>query len=448
MNNQTKFFGTDGIRGKVGGNQINPEFVIKLGWAVGRVLTEKYGKSRVLVGKDTRISGYMLESALEAGLSAAGVDISLLGPMPTPAISYLTTTFRAQAGIVISASHNLFHDNGIKFFTSAGRKLSHEVELAIEKELDEPLLTVESDELGKASRIIDAAGRYVEFCKSTVPTKFSLKKMKIVLDCANGATYHVAPDVFNELGAELIVMSNEPDGFNINENCGATSPALLAKRVMEEKADFGLALDGDGDRVILVDEQGKLLDGDDILYIIAKYYKKNGNLFGGVVGTVMSNLGLEQKFNEMDVEFSRAGVGDKLVIEELEKRKWSLGGEPSGHIVNLNFNETGDGIISALKVLEAMVAEQQSLSIIKKGFNKYPHIIRNVEVDNPREIIGSKKLQAHISELNKQLQDSGRLLVRASGTESLIRVMVEGENPTLIEQVATSLVSIIQDLSK
>lgn len=438
-----KYFGTDGIRGKVGGLRINPETVVKLGHAVGKVLVARHGKSSVLVGKDTRISGYMLESALEAGLSSAGVDIKLLGPMPTPAIAYLTKTLRSQAGVVISASHNPFYDNGIKFFNANGRKLSDEMEFDIEKAIDAPIQTVESSLLGKAMRVVDAPGRYIEFCKSTFPSNLSLKGMKIVIDCANGATYHVAPDVFKELGAEVITIATSPNGLNINEESGATFPENLCKHVTDNQADLGIALDGDGDRVVMVDKHGSILDGDDILFITANYYKEIDALYGGVVGTVMSNIGLEKYFVNVGIPFSRSGVGDRLVISELDEKKWQLGGEPSGHIVNYKFNETGDGVIAALQILAAMLYSQKELHELVSGYEKYPSVLKNIEIENGKKLLADKEIQSAINACKKDVGENIRILVRASGTESIVRVMVEGKDQAQINQVVSSIESII-----
>ena len=368
-----QYFGTDGIRGRVGTSHVNPEFILKLGWAVGRVLARE-GNSKVLIGKDTRISGYMFESALEAGLAAAGVDIHLLGPMPTPAIAYLTRTLRAQAGIVISASHNPYYDNGIKFFSQSGTKLPDEVELLIEAELNQPLVTVESSKLGKAYRMVDAPGRYIEYCKGTVSQDLTLQDLKIVVDCANGATYHIAPSVFRELGAEVIELSVDPDGLNINAECGATAPEALRKAVLAQGADLGVALDGDGDRVIMVDELGHIHDGDTLLYIIMKHTLAHKKLIGGVVGTVMSNYGLEQASSSLNIPFKRADVGDRYVLEMLQDMQWTLGGESSGHIICRDLTTTGDGIIAALQVLAAMYRAEAPLSVLAGALKKCPQV--------------------------------------------------------------------------
>ncbi len=437
-----KYFGTDGIRGKVGVPPITAEFILKLGWAAGRALA-KEGEGKVLIGKDTRISGYMFESALEAGLSAAGMDIHLLGPMPTPAIAYLTRTQRASAGIVISASHNAYMDNGIKFFSSQGTKLPDELELAIEAELEKPMVTVDSAKLGKAVRMDDAPGRYIEFCKSTIPTSISLNGLKIVVDCANGATYHIAPHVFRELEADVVELGVEPDGFNINQNCGSTNPKLLQQKVIEEKADVGIALDGDGDRVIMIDNKGDILDGDDLLYIIAKYYLSRNITLGGIAGTVMSNMGLEVALKELGLSFARANVGDRYVISELQKKGWLLGGEPSGHIVWLGATTTGDGIITALQVLAAMVTAQKNLHELKEKLHKFPQIIRNVTISPGHDPLSSDSVKKAIKQAESELGKTGRILVRHSGTEPVLRIMVEGSDHDQVNGLAESLANIV-----
>lgn len=438
-----KYFGTDGIRGRVGVAPVNAEFILKLGWAVGKVLARQ-GYGKVLIGKDTRISGYMFESVLEAGLSAAGVDIHLLGPMPTPAIAYLTRTLRAQAGIVISASHNPYYDNGIKFFSAQGSKLPDELELEIEAQLDQPMTTVDSAELGKAVRIVDAPGRYIEFCKSTVSSDVTLNNLKIVVDCANGAGYHVAPNVFRELGADVIEIGVEPNGLNINLNCGATHPEVLQKHVLEEHADLGIALDGDGDRVIMVDHQGNILDGDELLYIIAKHRKEIGILEGGIIGTVMSNLGLEQALRQLDIDFARVPVGDRYVISELFKRKWCLGGEPSGHIICLGSTTTGDGIVAALQVLSAMQYSQKPLAQLRLGLHKYPQILLNVKVADNSDLSHKTRIQDAVQYAENELGDQGRVLLRRSGTEQLVRVMVEGADEARVTQLANHLADVVK----
>ncbi len=433
-----RYFGTDGIRGKVGQHPITPDFVLKLGWAAGKVFARS-GQSRILIGKDTRISGYMFESALEAGLSAAGVDVLLTGPMPTPAIAYLTKTFRADAGIVISASHNPFYDNGIKFFSAQGTKLPDEVEQAIEAQMDIAMSTVESHELGKARRIDDAAGRYIEFCKGTVSGALSLKGLRIVLDCANGATYHVAPQVFEELGARVIRMATSPDGININDHCGATDPAALQQRVLAEKADIGIALDGDGDRVILVDAAGEVVDGDEILFIIARQMQLHGRLVGGVVGTLMSNYGLELALQRAEIPFVRARVGDRYVLEELDRRDWFLGAENSGHVVCRHLTSTGDGIVAGLQVLKAMVESGDTLAQLKAGMSKMPQEMINVRVARRVEIDGVATIDAAVARAEAALGNSGRVLLRPSGTEPVVRVMIEGEDGDLVARLCREL---------
>lgn len=422
-----KYFGTDGIRGKVGESLINPEFVMKLGWAAGKVLAGQ-GTNKVLIGKDTRISGYMLESALEAGLSAAGISIGLLGPMPTPAIAYLTKTFRCEAGIVISASHNPFYDNGIKFFSADGVKLDDDIELAIEAQMDKPMECVASDKLGKASRINDAAGRYIEFCKGNFPSELSLKGLKIVVDCAHGATYHIAPNVLLELGAEVIEIGTEPNGLNINKKVGATSMKAVTESVIENKADLGFALDGDGDRLMLVDHKGNVIDGDQIVYIIARDVLKSGQLKGGVVGTVMSNLGLEVALATLGVPFVRSKVGDRYVMELLQQKGWSIGGESSGHVLNLAAASTGDGIIAGLQVLTAMLRSNMNLHELARGMEKYPQTLINIRFSEGQDPLADPQVQQSVIEAEKSLGDKGRVLLRKSGTEPLIRVMVEAND--------------------
>jgi phosphoglucosamine mutase len=447
LKTQRQYFGTDGIRGRVGHSLVNPEFVLKLGWAVGCVLANG-GGSKVLIGKDTRISGYMLESALEAGLSAAGVDIHLLGPMPTPAIAYLTRTLRAKAGIVISASHNPYYDNGIKFFSADGNKLPDEIELAIEQQLQQPMITVESAKLGKAFRINDAPGRYIEFCKSTVASSVNFKGMKIVVDCANGATYHIAPHVFSELGAEVIELGVDPDGFNINSSCGSTRPEALQQIVQNEGADIGIALDGDGDRLIMVDHRGNVVDGDELLYIIAKQQHNLGELQGGVVGTIMSNLGLEVALQKLNIPFVRSKVGDRYVMEALLKSGWSMGGEASGHIICLHKTTTGDGIISALQVLATMCQTGLSLYELKADVVKYPQTIVNVSMQQRIDTENDPKISKMVAEAQAQLHGYGRILLRPSGTEPLMRIMVEGEDARQVESIAKSLAVNVEDIIK
>ena len=433
-----KYFGTDGIRGRVGQYPITPEFCLRLGWAVGTVFAGK-GSAHVVIGKDTRISGYMLESVLESGLAAAGADVSLIGPMPTPAIAYLTRTLHADAGVVISASHNPYYDNGIKFFNSQGNKLGDDVELEIEAQLEETMACVDSDRLGKAARLGDAAGRYIEFCKATVARGFSLRGMRIVLDCAHGATYHVAPRVFEELGADVITTCAEPNGMNINEGCGSTHPDILQQKVREYRADVGIAFDGDGDRVVMTDERGQLVDGDQLIYVIARHRHEAGLLSGGVVGTVMSNLGLEKALGQLGVPFQRAKVGDRYVTEQLLAKDWSLGGESSGHILCLDLTTTGDAIVAALQVLVAVVERGKPLSDIVAGMTKLPQVMINVSVPDPAKVAGCEALQKAISGKEASLNGRGRVLVRPSGTEPLLRVMVEGEDEDEVRVVANEL---------
>lgn len=444
---QRKYFGTDGIRGKVGFSHVNPEFMLKLGWAVGRVLADGHRK-KVLIGKDTRISGYMLESALEAGLSASGIDVRLLGPMPTPAIAYLTQTLRASAGIVISASHNLFEDNGIKFFTGDGSKLPDHIELAIEDEIEKTLQTVPAAELGKALRIHDAPGRYIEFCKSTIPSLTRLFGIKIVVDCANGATYHIAPSVFSELGADVVAINDKPDGFNINASCGSTHPTTLRDAVLKTGADVGVALDGDGDRVIMVDAKGNIIDGDHIIYIIAKDRQQRGALQGGVVGTLMSNFGLEKALGDLKIPFLRTLVGDRYVLETLKEQDWRIGGESSGHVVCLDKTTTGDGIIAALQVLAVMVKQNKTLEQLCVGISLLPQVLINIKTENASKLEQDALVLDAVSALNAKLVGGGRVLLRASGTEPLLRVMVEGEDRQHVHQQAQQLANEISDIEQ
>ena len=449
MNTKRHYFGTDGIRGKVGDEPITPETVLKLGWAAGRVLGKGATEhAKILIGKDTRVSGYLLESLLEAGLSAAGVDIRLLGPMPTPAIAYLTRTARARAGIVISASHNPYEDNGIKFFSSDGTKLPDEVELAIEELMQQPLTTAGPAALGKAKRYDDADGRYIEFCKSTFPHRMNLEGLKIVVDCANGAAYHIAPLVFSELGADVVAVANEPDGFNINRECGATYPIFLKKTVQAHKADLGLALDGDGDRVIMVDHRGDIVDGDHVLYIIARDRKRAGRLQGGLVGTLMSNLGLEHACGAMDIPFRRAAVGDRYVLNMLNEQGWELGGETSGHIICLDRATTGDGIIAALQVLAAMRQEGRTLAELRSGLEIYPQVMINVRMNRRFDVKESPRVQQAIRQVESELADTGRVVLRPSGTEPVIRVMVEGRDAVQVERLSRSLADTVRHVAE
>ncbi len=441
---ERKYFGTDGIRGRVGQAPITPDFMLKLGWAVGQVFKQKGQRSKVIIGKDTRLSGYMFESALEAGLSAAGVDVRLLGPMPTPAVAYLTRTFRASAGIVISASHNPHHDNGIKFFSAEGTKLQDAVEAEIEHWLDQPLQVVESASLGKAARVEDAAGRYIEFCKSTVPNEFTMEGMNIVLDCAHGATYHVAPSVFRELGARVHTIGVEPDGLNINLACGSTELGALKHEVRERGADLGIAFDGDGDRVMMVDSAGEVVDGDELLYIIARQQQQAGRLRGGVVGTLMTNFGVEMGFEALGIPFERARVGDRYVMELLERNNWYLGGEGSGHIVCRDCTSTGDGIVSALQALVAMWRAGQPLVDIRRGMSKLPQVTVNVKVAQRFDPMGVDSVRSALVEVEKRLAGRGRVLLRPSGTEPVIRVTTEGEDAALIGQIAEELAELVR----
>lgn len=447
MSKIRKYFGTDGVRGMVGEYPITPEFALKLGWAAGRVLS-KNGTKKVIIGKDTRISGYMLETSLEAGLIAAGIDVVLLGPMPTPAVAYLTQTFRAEAGIVISASHNPYHDNGIKFFSGDGLKLADDVELEIEAMLDEAMTCVASDKLGKARRLESADGRYIEFCKSQFPQGLSLEGLKIVLDCANGATYHIAPSVMRELGAEVICHACEPNGVNINADCGATHVDTLKRKVLELGADVGIAYDGDGDRVMMVDHNGRVFDGDDIVYIIACQAARDDMLGGGVVGTVMSNMGLENALKEKGIEFARSKVGDRYVMELLQEKGWKIGGESSGHVLNLDLISTGDGIISSLQVLAAMVAQNRTLKDLGAGFTKYPMKMINVRYTKGTDPTTAPEVLAAVAEVEQKLADKGRVLLRKSGTEPVVRVMVEAEQEKMVLDSARKIADVVESMSK
>ncbi|BEV07662.1 phosphoglucosamine mutase [Methylophilus glucosoxydans] len=446
-----QYFGTDGIRGRVGESVITPEFVMRLGYAAGRVLASHEhlpaGKRpTVLIGKDTRISGYMLEASLEAGLSAAGVDVLLTGPMPTPAVAYLTRALRAQAGIVISASHNPYYDNGIKFFSAQGTKLPDEIEYAIEAALAQPMQVMDSAQLGKAKRVDDAAGRYVEFCKSTFPNHLDLRGLKIVLDCAHGATYHVAPPVFHELGADVIAIGNHPDGLNINEQVGSTHPQALQKAVVEHQADLGIAFDGDGDRVMMVDGAGKLLDGDQLLYIIAMGLYAKGKLKGGVAGTLMTNLALEHALQKHQIPFGRANVGDRYVLELLQEKNWKLGGENSGHILTLDKHSSGDAIIAALQVLQSLRESGKSLQQLGADLTLYPQVLINVTTKQKLDL-NQAAVQTAVQQAEAALNGEGRVLLRASGTEPKIRVMVEGLNQSLVQAQAEHLAQVIRQLT-
>ena len=439
-----KYFGTDGIRGTVGQHPITADFMLKLGYAAGKVLTHNTKvKKRVLIGKDTRVSGYMFESALEAGLIAAGVNVDMLGPMPTPAIAYLTRAFRASAGIVISASHNPVGDNGIKFFSADGFKLDDNIELEIEALIDQPLITNDSFTLGKARRISDATGRYVEFCKGSLPSQFNLAGFKIVLDCANGATYNAAPKVFKELGAHTITMATEPNGFNINDKCGSTYMEGLCARVVEENADFGIALDGDGDRVLFSDANGEIVDGDELIYIIARHRLQSGQGCNGVAGTLMSNLGLELALKDLNIPFLRTKVGDRYVVEALKDNDWNLGGEASGHVLCSDLNTTGDGIVAALQVIRAISDSGKPLAELKLGMSKFPQTMINVRLAKKVDISSNSAINAAVAEAEQKLAGRGRVLLRPSGTEPLIRVMAEGDDQALVEQQVKAIAKIV-----
>lgn len=440
-----RLFGTDGIRGRVGRHPITPDFMLRLGWAAGRVFAND-GDGVVLIGKDTRISGYMFESALEAGLSAAGADVRLLGPVPTPAVAYLTQTHRADAGIVISASHNPHYDNGVKFFTRDGGKLSDEAEVAIELALEHPLQAVPSDRIGKVQRINDAAGRYIEFCKSTLPRRTMLEGLRLVVDCAHGAAYQIAPSVFEELGAQVVPIGVSPDGLNINDGYGAVNPGPMRQAVLDHRADAGLALDGDGDRLIMADARGDLLDGDDVLFVIAEDRKRRGVLGGGVVGTLMTNLGLEESLGERDIVFDRASVGDRQVLERLRSKGWLLGGESSGHIVCLDQNTTGDGIIAALQVLFAMSDRGKALADLRRGCRKYPQCIENVKVNAPAgSVIEAPEVRRAVRDAESDLGAGGRVLLRLSGTEAVVRVMVEGAAADQVNDLAGRIALAVEE---
>lgn len=439
-----KYFGTDGVRGLVGQSPITPDFVMRLGWAAGKVLARQ-GTRKVLIGKDTRISGYMLESAMEAGLSAAGIQAVLLGPMPTPAVAYLTRAFRAEAGVVISASHNPYYDNGIKFFSQDGTKLPDDVELEIERQLDMPFECVESAKLGKATRIDDAPGRYIEYCKSAFPGELSLDGLKIVLDCAHGATYHIAPSVFRELGAEVVVIGCAPNGLNINDQVGSTHPDALMRRVCEESADLGIAFDGDGDRVMMVDGEGNLIDGDEILFMIACDQQSRGKLVGGVVGTQMTNLAMELALQSLGIPFARANVGDRYVMEMLKELGWRLGGENSGHVICLDHATTGDGIVASLQVLQAMVRAQTGLASLRGNLRLFPQRLVNVRFAGGVDPLQQPAVLKAVADAEDRLAGRGRVLLRKSGTEPLIRVMVEGEEAELVSSLAEEIAHRVRD---
>ena len=443
--NQRKYFGTDGIRGLVGEWPIRADFVLGLGRAMGAVLRRgDTERPLVLIGKDTRVSGYMFEAALEAGLVAAGVDVGLLGPVPTPAVAFLTRSLRAQAGIVISASHNPHHDNGIKFFSADGEKLSDAVEQAIEQEVDAGFVTVASEQLGKATRIRDSVARYTEYCKATVPEDFSLRGLKLVLDCAHGATYQVAPRVFAEMGAEVVVIGNQPDGFNINRDVGSTHPQALQRAVLEHHADLGMAFDGDGDRLVLVDGDGALADGDDILYVLARSLHAQGLIAGPVVGTLMSNFGLQQALQRMDVPFIRANVGDRYVLQQLKQHGGMLGGETSGHILCLDRATTGDGIVAALAVLQALAHSGENLAQARAGLKKFPQIMLNVRANGAREALPGMQVQKALAFAEATLRGRGRVVLRASGTEPVVRVTVEGADLGEVQELAAQLAAVVK----
>ncbi len=445
------FFGTDGVRGKVGIEPITPLTIVQLGWALGKVMIKHHGPGKVLVGKDTRVSGYLLESSMEAGLSAAGMDVVLLGPIPTPAIAYLTQSARAAAGVVISASHNPYYDNGIKFFSHEGFKLSDEIEAEIEQMMTEPLQTATSEQLGKATRMEAAVGRYVEFCKNTIPHKVNFKGLKIALDCANGAAYQTAPKVFHELGAEIVIINNQPDGFNINTDCGSTHIDGLQQVVLNEQCDLGIAFDGDADRVLMVDQRGQVIDGDQLLYVLAASAHQEGVLQGGVVGTLMTNYGLEKRFHEIGIDFVRAKVGDRYVMQELQARDWRLGGESSGHLICLDKTTTGDGLISALQVVEKLIKRQQPLHEIVAEYSIYPQTMINVRLSegvdlSASQICNSESVLLAVDDVQHALADRGRILLRPSGTEPLIRVMVEGQDTLLVNQCCEQVASAVRAL--
>ncbi len=448
-----KLFGTDGVRGRVGEEPISPQTVLKLGWAAGCVFRGAPGRgasrrAKVIIGKDTRVSGYLLESALEAGFSAAGVDVALLGPMPTPAVAYLARTARAEAGVVISASHNPYDDNGIKFFSSRGAKLDDEVEQAIEDQMSRPMTVVAPEHLGKATRFADAAGRYIEFCKSTIDSKLSLEGIRLVVDCANGAAYHIAPNVFAELGAKVISIAVEPDGFNINDGCGSTRPERLQETVIREGADLGIALDGDGDRAILVDAHGELVNGDRALFVLARERSRTGAMKGGVVGTLMTNLGLEHALANLDIEFVRTRVGDRYVISRMMENGWELGGETSGHIICLDKCTTGDGIVASLQIVQAMVRSGCTLAELAGGMAVYPQTIVNVPLPGPNgggfDAFSNKSIEEAVREAERTLGDNGRVVLRPSGTEPVVRVMVEGVDKDLVHRLGAQLAEVVR----
>lgn len=445
-----KFFGTDGIRGRFGVDPITPLTILKLGWAVGTVMRKHFGKGQILIGKDTRVSGYIMESALEAGISSAGMNVVMLGPVPTPAIAYLTRSARATAGVVISASHNPFYDNGIKFFSGDGFKISDQFELEIEETLLEPMETVAAEDLGKASRMVSAAERYIEFCKGAIAADTNFKELKVAIDCANGAAYQVAPKIFKELGASVSIMHNLPNGFNINDQCGSTHLDDLRAFVLEEKCDLGIAFDGDADRLMMIDQQGQTIDGDQLLYILASSKHVKGELDGGVVGTLMTNLGLEKRFETLGIPFARAGVGDRYVLQVMQENNWKFGGESSGHIICLEKSTTGDGLMAALLIVEALAERKQSLSEIVAEYDVFPQKMINVSVadskKSAKDICVSQDVLNAVKEAENTLVDKGRVLLRPSGTEPLIRVMVEGEDEQVVNQCCKQLADKVQEL--
>jgi len=441
------FFGTDGIRGAVGKEPITPQTIVHLGWALGTVIKKHYGKGSVLVGKDTRVSGYLLESSMEAGLSSAGMDVVMLGPLPTPAIAYLTQTARANAGVVISASHNHYSDNGIKFFSPRGSKISDEIQDEIEALMAQPMKVVASEQLGKAYRMDDAVGRYVEFCKGTIPRRMDFRGMKVALDCANGAAYQSAPTVFHELGADIEVINNTPDGFNINNNCGSTHIEGLQKLVLDKQCDVGIAFDGDADRVLMVDSRGEVVDGDQLLFVIANSQKEQGRLKGGVVGTLMSNFGMEKALAERDIPFVRAKVGDRYVMQELQQRDWVIGGESSGHIICLDKTTTGDGLVSALQVLTQIKFMDKPLHELTSEMPMYPQTMINVRLPegaNAAEVVKMAAIGEAVADVEGQLADTGRVLLRPSGTEPVIRVMVEGQDLAQVNACCEQISKVVE----
>ncbi len=442
-------FGTDGVRGEFGVEPITPKMVLKLGWAVGSVLSETASNNLVLIGKDTRISGYILESALEAGFASAGVNVALLGPMPTPGIAYLTRTARAAAGVVVSASHNPYHDNGIKFFSTKGFKLNDQLIAAVEEKMQGKMRANNSDKLGKATRFPDAIGRYIEFCKHSIPYRVDFNGFKVVIDCAHGAAYHIAPQVLEELGADVIKLGVKPDGYNINKGCGSTDLAALQTEVVAQKADIGIALDGDADRVLFVDANGNTVDGDQTLYLMALFGKQQGTLGAGVVGTLMTNLGFEKAMHQADIEFERANVGDRYVLERLQANNWLLGGETSGHIICLDKNTTGDGTVAALQVLRVMQRTGQSLADLVKGMSKFPHKMINVKVarGSGKQIIAADTVTRALKEFQDSMGNAGRIILRPSGTEPLVRVMAEGEDASLVDSITSQLAVVVKQAS-